>query len=172
VFLRERLLCIKPVAPPGDIPPLEPTSDGSWTTNRERFEQHTQEASCAACHIAINGVGFPFENYDAVGAWRDIDNGVPVDASGELVQTDIDGQVVNAVDMLEGLSQSRQVHDCAVSNLYQYAMHRSETDLDIEVLSELQEQFWFDNGTIPNLFVRIVTSSSFLTIPAPNGANP
>jgi len=172
VFLRERLLCIKTIQPPGDEPPLEQISDGSWTTNRERFEQHTQDDTCAGCHIAINGAGFPFENYDAVGAWRDTDNGAPVNASGEIVQTDIDRGVTNAIDMVEALAQSRQVHDCAVSNLYRYAMHRSVTDLDNESLFALQERFWFDGGTIPNLFVRIVTSPSFLTIPAPNGANP
>ena len=169
VFLRERLLCLAALAPPGDIPALSTSSDGSWTTNRERFAQHTEDPACASCHVFIDGAGFPFENYDAVGAWRDTDNGETVDASGELLQTDVDGPVANAIEMLEALAESRQVHDCAVLQLYRYATHRPEEDSDAAILTALQQDFWDDGGLLPNLYLRIVLSSAFRSIPSNDG---
>ncbi|MEC7985890.1 MAG: DUF1592 domain-containing protein, partial [Myxococcota bacterium] len=169
VFLRERILCIEPVPPPGDVPAIGSTTGGDWTTNRERFAQHTEDPACAGCHIPIDGVGFPFENYDAIGAWRDTDNGAPVDATGELLQTDVNGSVDNAMALIDRLGTSRQVHDCMVEHLYQYAMHRSEAAGDNPHLTLLQEDFWSDDGVIPNLYVRLVTSPAFLNIPIPDG---
>ena len=169
VFLRERMLCIAPIPPPGDVPAIGAVNDGDWTTNRERFAQHTEDPACSSCHIPIDGAGFPFENYDAIGAWRDTDNGASVDATGELVQTDVDGTVSNALELIDRLATSRQVHDCTVQHLYQYAMHRSEGTVDEVHLPALQEAFWSDGGVIPNLFVRLVTSPAFLNIPIPDG---
>jgi hypothetical protein len=171
VFLRERVLCIPTLPPPGDIPPIGETINGDWTTNRERYSQHTSDPSCAACHKGIDGVGFSFENFDAIGAWRDTDNGAPVDASGELVKTDVDGAVTNALDMIDVLATSSQVHDCTVQQLFQYAMHRSGTTNDTELLLYLQDEFWNDGGVIPNLFLRLVTSPAFLYMPIPDGGS-
>ena len=49
---------------------------------------HTAPDACASCHHeAINPLGFGFENYDAVGAWRTTENGVTIDATGTLAGT-------------------------------------------------------------------------------------
>lgn len=164
VFLRERLLCVPPMLPPDDVPPLEADNNTDWTTNRERYAAHTDQAACAACHIAIDGVGFPFENYDALGGWRMTDNDAPVDASGELVGTDVDGPVRDAVELIETLASSRTVYDCAVTNVYRYGMHRSETDADAAALAALQENFWASGGVIPDLLVDFVSSEAFLSL--------
>ncbi|MEL6343148.1 MAG: DUF1592 domain-containing protein [Myxococcota bacterium] len=165
VFLRDRLLCVPPILPPDDVPPLEDTEEGAWTTNRERYAIHTENPACSGCHIAIDGVGFPFENYDNLGAYRITDNGAPVDASGQLVGTDVDGPVNDALDLIMSLASSRSVYDCAVTNLYRYGMHRSETDRDAAALAALQENFWNNGGVIPELLVDFVSSEAFLTLP-------
>lgn len=164
VFLRERLLCVPPLLPPDDVPPLEADNNTDWTTNRERYAAHTDQAACASCHIAIDGVGFPFENYDALGAWRVTDNGAPVDAAGELVGTDVDGPVQDGIELIETLASSRSVYDCAVTNVYRYGMHRSETDADAAALAALQENFWASGGVIPDLLVDFVSSDAFLSL--------
>jgi hypothetical protein len=53
-------------------------------TVRERTEQHRADPNCAACHVVMDELGFALENYDAVGRWRETDNGDPIDAYGEL----------------------------------------------------------------------------------------
>jgi hypothetical protein len=51
---------------------------------RDRFEQHRANPACAACHSTMDPIGFSLEHFDAVGAWRDEDRGLPIDASAEL----------------------------------------------------------------------------------------
>ena len=80
VFLATKMSCSPISAPPDDITPSPQAGD---KTNREMVEEHTEnpETVCVQCHKPlINPYGFPFENYDATGAWRDEDNGKPVDA--------------------------------------------------------------------------------------------
>jgi hypothetical protein len=61
-----------PPPPPnvGDLPPV-----GKVRTVRERLEQHRQSDSCASCHSRIDPFGIALENYDAIGAWRERQNG-------------------------------------------------------------------------------------------------
>lgn len=61
-----------PPPPPnvGDLPPV-----GKVKTVRERLELHRQSDSCASCHVKIDPFGIALENYDAIGAWRDRQNG-------------------------------------------------------------------------------------------------
>jgi hypothetical protein len=61
-----------PPPPPnvGDLPPV-----GKVKTVRERLELHRQSDSCASCHSKIDPFGIALENYDAIGAWRDRQNG-------------------------------------------------------------------------------------------------
>ena len=73
--------------------------------------------------------------------------------------------------MLETLSDSRQVHDCAVLHLYRYATHRSENDSDADILASLQQGFWDDGGLLPNLYLRIVLSSAFRSISVEAGGD-
>jgi hypothetical protein len=49
---------------------------------RERLAAHRANAACASCHKLMDPPGFALENYDAVGRWRNLDEGRPVDASG------------------------------------------------------------------------------------------
>jgi hypothetical protein len=48
---------------------------GKVKTVRERLEFHRQSDSCASCHSKIDPFGIALENYDAIGAWRDRQNG-------------------------------------------------------------------------------------------------
>ncbi len=98
------LLDAPPEPPPPDIPAFDPDVRGSVTI-REQLARHAADASCAACHEAIDPPGFALENFDVIGGWRDRDrrlpfavavadvavvdggdaDGRPIDASGTLV---------------------------------------------------------------------------------------
>ncbi len=73
-----------PPPPPPEMETLEEEPNGAHMTLRERLEKHRSQPACAACHQKMDALGFGLENYDAVGAWRTEDGGVPVDAAGEL----------------------------------------------------------------------------------------
>lgn len=163
VFLRERLLCQPPPAPPDDVPPIEDGEAQEPKTNRDRYALHSQSPACASCHQAIDGVGMTFEHYDSTASFRATDNGYPVDASGEILGTDVDGTVTDAVDMIGRLATSRTLHDCVVLQWWRYANHRSEASEDGAALAALQDRFWDGGGVVPNLLVDIAISDAFTT---------
>ena len=72
-------------APPPSPPPNVPALDNAVSAKlpmRERLSAHRDNPACASCHMTIDPVGFALENYDALGRWRDYQDGVPVDSTG------------------------------------------------------------------------------------------
>jgi len=83
-WVLENFLGTPPPPPPPDVPALEDNTVSAMLPVRERLAVHRENAACARCHAPIDPVGFSLENFDAVGRWRTLDAGVPVDASGGL----------------------------------------------------------------------------------------
>lgn len=163
VFVLSRLLCIPPAPPPGnvDTSPPDPADPDQPKTNRERYAKHTAQADCAACHKAIDGIGFGFENYDSLGAWRSKDNGYPIDASGELLGSDVDGPFTGAIELSQRLADSTRAHDCVVSQVYRYALGRGTGTDDLCSLADLRLQFAAEGGDMRALLLAIVASDAF-----------
>ena len=75
--------------PPPNVPALEESHQSEVKqTMRQRLEVHRQKAECAACHDRMDPLGFGLENYDAIGRWRDNDNGQAIDSAGKLPSGD------------------------------------------------------------------------------------
>lgn len=96
-WVLENLLGTPPPPPPPNIPALADNTVSSTLPLRERLAAHRENEACAACHAIIDPVGFSLENFDAVGRWRELDAGLPIDASGGLP----DGSEFTGVDGLE-----------------------------------------------------------------------
>ena len=92
-WMLENILGMPPPPPPETVPDLETTdSDGRLLSMREQVEQHRANPACATCHIRMDPLGFALENFDAVGRWRTMSNGLPIDASSVFADgTPIDG---------------------------------------------------------------------------------
>jgi len=91
-WILENLLGSHAPAPPADVPPLEEKPTATAKSVRERIEQHRANPACASCHKIMDPIGLSLENFDAVGRWRSEDEGVKIDASGQLVDgTAVDG---------------------------------------------------------------------------------
>src|SRR5262249_51828679 len=78
-----------PGPPPPPPPPHRPELEEDQKTAligtlRQRMEQHRANPACANCHARLDPLGFAFENYDAVGAFRKKEGGFDIDASGTL----------------------------------------------------------------------------------------
>ncbi len=131
LFVERDLLCRTiPDPPPGaSMTPLPPFSDQIKTT-RQQIEALTAPATCTGCHKAINAPGFAFEQFDAAGQLRGMENGVPVDVTGV---TTIDGQEVafnGATQLVQALSGSAEVRACYVGKVLEYAYGRSKAASD------------------------------------------
>jgi len=87
-FVLENFLGTPAPPPPEgvDIPPLEAAAkkEGGKQTLRQQLEVHREKTICASCHARMDPIGFGLENFDAIGAWRDKENGLPIDTSGKL----------------------------------------------------------------------------------------
>ncbi len=98
VWLLERILDDPPPPPPPAVPKIDLADpEIAKMTLKERLEDHRNQAACMSCHSKIDAWGFAFENFDAVGAWRNEVRGRPVDASGTL----FNGQRLEGVDGLK-----------------------------------------------------------------------
>jgi len=165
-YVMQRIFC-QPVDPPppgtDTSLPAEPDEDA---TNREIFEAKTAPPACAGCHAMLNGFGYPFEHYDAIGAYRATDNGQPVNAIATLEGTDLTGEVDGAIDLSERIAGSRQVAECAVSRWVRYARGRGIEADDQCALNALNEQFATSGGNIVELMVQIAKSPEFRNRPA------
>jgi len=73
-FVRENLLCEEVPPPPPNVK-IDEATMGTTGTARERFTMHATNPACATCHKMFDGLGFAFENYDALGRYRTLDNG-------------------------------------------------------------------------------------------------
>ncbi|MEE8130239.1 MAG: DUF1592 domain-containing protein, partial [Vicinamibacterales bacterium] len=83
-WVLENLLGAPPPDPPPDIPALEEARANDALSLREQMEQHRADPTCAVCHDQIDPLGFGLERYDATGAWRTHDGGVPINDTGTL----------------------------------------------------------------------------------------
>src|SRR5262249_23688515 len=84
-WILENILGTPPPPPPPDGGELVEGKQAELSGSlRQRMEQHRAKAICASCHQRMDPLGFGFENYDAVGAWRTMDGKFAIDPSGVL----------------------------------------------------------------------------------------
>jgi hypothetical protein len=83
-WILDNLLGTSPPPPLPDVPALDDNTVSASLPVRERLAQHRANVACASCHNLMDPVGFALENFDAVGRWRTLEEGRPVDASGGL----------------------------------------------------------------------------------------
>jgi hypothetical protein len=159
VFIAKRITCKVIAAPPNGVPPLPPPEGRS---NRQTVEDHTGQGTCAGCHTTIiNPFGFPYENYDAIGAYRTEDGEFNVDASSSV---ELDGALVpvaNALELAEALSTSPGVHQCYLNHWIEFANGRPFSEGDEPLAVRLAGESIDEGRPIKELLVRLVTSKPF-----------
>lgn len=166
VFVRERLLCQAFGAPPanaGGVPDVDPNA-----TTRERFRQHSDDPTCRSCHRYIDGVGFGFERFDAVGAYRETENGLPVDAAGEV--EDLEGFGVGTRQTFSSLPElGRLVADsaaskaCFVTQYWRFAHGRLERPEDACTIDRLTAAFAEAGFDVKALMIATAKDPAFVT---------
>ena len=160
-WVLENILGTPPAPPPPDIPPLPAGGEaGEPRTVRERLAQHRRNAACAICHAPMDPLGFALENFDAVGAWRTRDAGLPVDASAVLADgtTTFDGPAG-----LRGvlLDRSEQFVETVTEKLLTYALGRGMEHYDRPVIRSVVRAAEEDDYTWSSLILGIVESTPF-----------
>ena len=159
-FVRERIFCQGLPPPPADLVIAAPEITPG-TTTRERFKQHESEPLCATCHQLIDPVGLVFENFDAIGQWREQEQGQPIDVSGDLTNTDVTGAIVGVVPMTAKLAQSRQVETCFVRQWFRFAFGRAESDSDDPRINTITLGFASAKSKVQDLLIGLTITPDF-----------
>jgi len=146
VWLSEVILNKTPPPPPANVDPIEPVPpEGDKVTVRKRLEVHATDANCASCHANIDPYGFAWDNYDAIGQWREREQ-VPkgkgedpvVDASGVMPGG---RSFQNANEFKQLLLEDRKkVARAFIEHLCTYALRRVLTFDDGEQLDAIQAE--------------------------------
>lgn len=166
-WVLQKFLCQKIPNPPVGLMVEEPEVVPGLST-RERFTAHREDPTCATCHDLLDPVGFGLENYDGVGLWRDMDNGVPIDASGELPMSDAAGPFSGPVELAQRMAQSLEAQSCYVGSWLTYAYGRTETTQDACTRASLERAFAEVGGNVKALLLALTQTDAFLYRPLPS----
>lgn len=160
VAVLRNVLCVDLPDPPPNVNITLPDPAPDATT-RQRFTAHESVAACAGCHVSIDGIGMGFENYDALGSYRTTEGSLPVDATGNVVGTDVPGPFDGAVALSRKLASSPQVQLCATKQWFRFALGRVETDSDNCSLKHAFDAFQTSQHDVRALMSALATSDAF-----------
>jgi hypothetical protein len=107
----------------------------------------------------MDPIGLAFENFDAIGAYRAQENGVEIDASGNL-----DGQAYDdAIGMGQALRDHESLGPCITRNLYRYAVGHNPVPSEQDLLVFLNDRLAASEYRWGSLIEALVLSDGFLT---------
>lgn len=169
-FVREKLLCDVMSPPPPNVAITPPKVDPTLPT-KERFRRHRTDTMCSGCHALMDPIGFGFEHYDGVGAWRTADGAFPIDATGDV--TGLDGSDVafdGAVDLGARLARSPQVRRCIATQWFRFAVGRNERPEDTPSIDASYGVFQGAGFDVRELIVALATSDAFTHVLVEEGS--
>lgn len=162
-FVMDHILCTPPLTPTENLPPFPALEPG--LTNRQRVDKLTGVSPCIGCHQIINPLGFSFEHYDGMGAYREQDEqGLPIDSSSTIVGLDdaaSNGPSSSAMDLVRRLEVSDQVHACMVKQFYRAAFKRKELDIERGTLASLKNAFDASGGSFASALIGVTQTNAF-----------
>lgn len=163
VDINNRLLCAKLEPPAGEIPPLPDPVAGQ--TNRQRVEAHTGEGFCAGCHNGvINPPGFSLEHFDAMGQFRNMDNGQPLDTTGTFaVGTSSEISFTSIADLAPAIAEHPIAHACYTARLTEFVFARDVGSGETDLISAVQDESMNADASLKQMLLTIMTSPEFST---------
>ena len=159
-WILDNLLGVPPPPAPPNVPALEdPKTIAAALPMRERLAQHRANPVCASCHKLMDPVGFALENYDAVGRWRTVDAGAPIDASGTL----FDGTAINGVADLQAaiLRRPEVFVGTMTEKLLTFANGRGVEYYDAPAVRRILRDAQAQDYRFSSLIMGVVTSVPF-----------
>ncbi|HUD27667.1 MAG TPA: DUF1592 domain-containing protein [Novosphingobium sp.] len=158
-WILDNMLAAAPPPPPPDIPALKTEHDGRQLTARQQLEMHRINPTCAACHVKMDPLGFSLENFDAVGAWRTLDAGQPIDAMATLP----DGAKFEGITGLQRVLMDRrdEFTRAFTERLMTYALARGLTANDMPAVRAISADAAADQYRIQTVVRGIAASPAF-----------
>ncbi len=162
LFILENLLGTPPPAPPPNIPSLEDVDADSdrELTLRETLAIHRENVLCSSCHNRMDPLGLALENFNALGRFRTMEMGQPIDAAGILVS----GESFSSIDELKKVLVSEhreEIYRCMTEKMMTYALGRAVEYTDSHTIDELVTRLAENEGRASVLLYGIIHSNAF-----------
>ncbi len=163
MFVLDNLLGTPPPPPPPDVPELEQAENAGKAgkpTMREMMEIHRKDPDCRGCHARMDPIGLGLENFDALGRFRKMENGKPIDTAGELITGE---QFSNVAALKEILADKRRqdLYRTVTEKLLTYAIGRGVEYYDSVTVNRLVNHLETHDGKLVELIHAITTSTPF-----------
>jgi mono/diheme cytochrome c family protein len=159
-WVLEQILGTPPPPPPPDVPELAEGARAVLSGSlRQRMEQHRTKPSCAICHARMDPIGFGFENFDAVGAFRARDGDFPIDPSATLP----DGQSFKGPDELKAILKGKKelFARCLTEKMLTYALGRGLESYDRPAVDRIVAALARNEYKFSTLVTEIARSDPF-----------
>ena len=160
------ILGVEPPPPPPNVKIVPPKQAGSGGDNadvpsmREWMEGHRTNPACAGCHRMMDPIGFALESFDAIGRYREEENGKPIETAVVLY----DGMEVEKADDLNEflLNYRESVARNVIQKMLTYAVGRGMDFNDMPLVRKVQGIARQDNYRFQSLITAVVNSDAFL----------
>jgi len=158
-WILDNLLAAPPPPPPPDIPALQSKSDGKALNAREQLALHSEDPACASCHSKMDPLGLALEKYDAVGKFRLMDAGRPIDVSATMPN----GKMFEGLYGLQSvlLERKEQFANAFTQRLLTYALGRGLEASDQPKVRAIVRSAAQDDYRIRSIIAAIITSEPF-----------
>lgn len=161
LFVLDNLLGTPPPPAPPDIPELEEAGHGRMVlTMKERMVEHRKNPDCRSCHARMDPIGLAFENFTAVGTYREKENGKPIETDGKLVTGE---KFAGVAELKKVLAQDRKedFHRCLAEKLLTYAIGRGVEYYDAPAIDEIVSRMENQGGTLHEAIHAVIDSIPF-----------
>ncbi|HVE43206.1 MAG TPA: DUF1592 domain-containing protein [Planctomycetota bacterium] len=159
-WVLETILGTPPPPPLPDAGELKDETDEDRKLSlRQRLEKHRADPSCANCHKRMDPIGFAFENFDAVGAWRERDGPHAIETAASLP----DGSSFHGPVELKALMLARKDDfvRCLAEKMTTYALGRGVEYYDASTIKAIRTALAGQQYRISNLVLEIARSYPF-----------
>ena len=160
-WILENILGTPPPPPPPDVPDLKEGKEAVLSgTLRQRMEQHRANTMCASCHARMDPIGFGFENFDGIGAWREKDGSFPIDPAGKLVS----GETFQGPADLKQILLNRKKEEflrCLSERLLTYSLGRGLEYYDRKAVDQIAQNLAKNKYKFSSLVLGVVKSAPF-----------
>jgi mono/diheme cytochrome c family protein len=163
VFILDNILGTPPPPPPPNIPALEDAVaglKGPPPTLRETLKLHRSATLCGSCHNRMDPLGLAFENFNALGRWREKDRNQPIDAAGQLI-TGESYKSIREFKRILATDHRRDFYRCLTEKMLTYALGRGLDYYDVQAVDEVVEGIEKNDGHFSALLSGIVESAPF-----------